>query len=226
MSEKFEERRRRGLGDWLAIAALVISVGGNAIQFITDQESANAREIKELRKEVQELRQGNLELRGQVQSKDFQIMKLVAEREYELDRFKLLASVMDDDPAIAWVKRAEVLPSGEIAFTMFYINPNYEKAYSVRLEKYKGKTDFDIWPPEIAEGYYRADLEVYTNKTRRCAIENVPQHALKPIGKDNLVSPAFVCKWAINLQNGDWAIGGRIIKDSPIMEAYKGAVDK
>ena len=72
----------------------------------------------------------------------------IALRESE-ERFR---AFMDNNPAIAWAKDEQ----GRI----IYLNRAYEQRFGVRLEDWRGKTDFELWPPEIARTFRRNDLDV------------------------------------------------------------------
>ena len=72
----------------------------------------------------------------------------IALRESE-ERFR---AFMDNSPAIAWAKDEQ----GRI----IYLNRAYEQRFGVRLEDWRGKTDFELWPPEIARTFRRNDLDV------------------------------------------------------------------
>lgn len=41
-----------------------------------------------------------------------------------------------------------------------YLSENYQRRIGVRLEDWRGKTDFEVWPREIAEEFRRNDLSV------------------------------------------------------------------
>ncbi len=62
------------------------------------------------------------------------------------DRFN---AFMDNTPNVAWMKDDE----GRYV----YINKSYERRFGVKTDSWLGKTDFDIWPREIAEGYRQND---------------------------------------------------------------------
>ena len=72
----------------------------------------------------------------------------VALRESE-ERFR---AFMDNSPTIAWAKDEQGRHT--------YLNRAYEKRFGVRLEDWRGKTDFELWPPEIASTFRKNDLAV------------------------------------------------------------------
>ncbi|MFN8458929.1 MAG: PAS domain S-box protein [Anaerolineae bacterium] len=65
------------------------------------------------------------------------------------ERFRLF---MDNSPTIAWVKDEK----GRHVYT----NRTYENRYGMQLADYLGKTDFDLWPAEVAEQFRQSDQAV------------------------------------------------------------------
>jgi PAS domain S-box-containing protein len=59
---------------------------------------------------------------------------------------------MDNSPTIAWAKDEDG--------RHIYLSKTYENRFDVRLENWRGKTDFDLWPTRIAEEFRRNDLAV------------------------------------------------------------------
>jgi PAS domain S-box-containing protein len=78
-------------------------------------------------------------------------------------RFRLF---MDNSPAIAWIKDAQ----GRYV----YINKTYERNLHVRLEDYRGKTDLELWPEEIARRFRGNDLAVLESNRPMEVIEEAP----------------------------------------------------
>jgi two-component system sensor histidine kinase UhpB len=63
-----------------------------------------------------------------------------------------LRAFMENSAVIAWTKDED----GRHLF----LSENYQKRFHVRLEDWLGKTDFDVWPREIAEEFRRNDMAV------------------------------------------------------------------
>jgi PAS domain S-box-containing protein len=57
---------------------------------------------------------------------------------------------MDRSPALAWMKDAE----GRYV----YLNRSCQKRFGIRAEDWIGKTDFDLWPVDVASQFRRNDL--------------------------------------------------------------------
>ncbi len=59
---------------------------------------------------------------------------------------------MDNSPAIAWMKDEQG--------RHVYLSRSYERRFGVHFEDWQGKTDFELWPREIAEEFRKNDEEV------------------------------------------------------------------
>lgn len=64
----------------------------------------------------------------------------------------LARSFLENSATAAWMKDAE----GRYV----YISPNFERRFGVRLGDYKGKTDRELWPSDVAEAFRANDLVV------------------------------------------------------------------
>ena len=86
--------------------------------------------------------------------------KLIKERTAELERAYIslkesearFKAYLENTAVIAWMKDEE----GRHTF----LSSNYEKRFGVRFEDWRGKTDFDLRPREIAEKFHENDLAV------------------------------------------------------------------
>jgi PAS domain S-box-containing protein len=87
-----------------------------------------------------------------------------AEALYESEeRFR---AFMDHTSALAWMKNEQ----GCYA----YMNQAYQAHFGLRPEAWRGKTDFEIWPREVAEQFRRNDQEVLRTGRPREVIEYTP----------------------------------------------------
>ena len=59
---------------------------------------------------------------------------------------------MDNSPGIAWIKDEEG--------RHVYLSKSYERRFGVKLDDWRGKTDFELWPPEIAQIFRANDLVI------------------------------------------------------------------
>jgi PAS domain S-box-containing protein len=102
-------------------------------------------------------------------------------------------SFMNNSPAIAWAKDADG--------RHVYLNSAYERQLGVRLEDWRGKTDFQLWPPEIARVFRDNDLAVLHHKR---AVE-VIEETRDPDGR---VREWLSCKFPFMDATGAWFVGG------------------
>ncbi len=72
-------------------------------------------------------------------------------------------SFMDNSPAIAWMKDEEG--------RHVYLSRACEKRFGVTLADWKGKTDFEVWPNEIAEQFRKNDQAVLASGQSIEAVE-------------------------------------------------------
>ena len=68
------------------------------------------------------------------------------------DSEERLKAFLENSAVIGWMKDE----NGRHVF----LSNNYQKTFDVKFEDWKGKTDFDLWPREIAEKFRKNDLKV------------------------------------------------------------------
>jgi PAS domain S-box-containing protein len=78
------------------------------------------------------------------------------------ERFK---TFMDNSPALAWMKDDQG--------RHVYINKPHEKRFGLRLEDREGKTDFELWPLETAEQFWKNDQAVLAGNTAMEVVEEI-----------------------------------------------------
>jgi PAS domain S-box-containing protein len=69
-----------------------------------------------------------------------------------LESEELFRLFMDYSPTTAWLKDEQG--------RYLYINKTYEKRFGLKLQEQLGKTDAELWTPEIAQAYRRNDFAV------------------------------------------------------------------
>lgn len=114
--------------------------------------------------------------------------------EFKLPAFdKSLDSFLDNSAVIAWMKDAQG--------RHVYLSQNFLKRFSIPDKDWMGKTDFELWPREIAEAFRVNDLVVLENgKT----IE-VEERAVNP---DGTTSWWLNHKFLFEDQDGNRYVGG------------------
>ena len=94
---------------------------------------------------------------------------------------------------VAWMKDAD----GRYVF----LSENFEKRFQAKLENWRDKTDFELWPHEIAVEFRRNDLQVMEGQRPVEGIE-------KAVEADGSVSSWLVSKFPFEDQDGHRYVGG------------------
>lgn len=89
--------------------------------------------------------------------------QLRAQNDVLRENEKRLEAFMYNSPAVAWAK-------DEVG-RYVYLSRTFEEHHGVRLEDWRGKTDFELRPPEIAEEQQKYDLAVLTSGQAVEAVE-------------------------------------------------------
>lgn len=84
------------------------------------------------------------------------------EKELQESRERFSA-FMDNSPGIAWIKDEE----GKHV----YLSKSFESRFGVKFEDFRGKTDFELWPPDIARVFRDNDLAVLADGKTRTVVE-------------------------------------------------------
>jgi outer membrane murein-binding lipoprotein Lpp len=115
---------------------------------------------------------------------------------------------MDNAPFPAWAKLVkEGMPE------MWHINPYYEMDFKISKEFYVGKNDFEVWPRNIAQGYYERDVFVMNTLLGKCEEEEVNYTPTGPMVGPTPGEPVYnilVCKWPTKIA-GKLAIAGVVL---------------
>ena len=106
------------------------------------------------------------------------------------ERFR---AFMDNSPAIAFIKDRHG--------AYVYLNKPFEKHFGLKLSECAGKTDFDMWPPELAAEMRNSEALVLETGEPKEFIESIPV----PAGGSE---DWLVWKFALRDRNGDEFIGG------------------
>lgn len=102
---------------------------------------------------------------------------------------------MDNSPAIAFMK--------DMSGKMLYVNPALSQLIGKNREDCIGKDDFELWPPNVAEGLRGADLRMLAEDRPLQVIERVPA-AFE-------VRDMLVVKFPFASETGEKFIGGTAI---------------
>ena len=96
-------------------------------------------------------------------------------------------------PAVAWVKAAD--------FRYAYINPTYERRFGLTQDGVTGRTDFELFPPDVAAELRRNDAAVRDSGTAVQTVETVPT-------PDGTPHHWLVTKFPLPDLSGGPAVGG------------------
>ena len=112
---------------------------------------------------MQEIAERQAKLEAANENFEKKVLERTAELKASEDRFR---SFMDHSPAVAFVKTAE----GRIV----WINKTMEQNYQIQSKDWEGKTDFDLWPAEIAQRLRNNDLAILESGRPAQVEEQVP----------------------------------------------------
>jgi PAS domain S-box-containing protein len=115
-----------------------------------------ARDLSERKKAEMELKQARDELSRY--SKDLE--RQVAERTREI------TSILKYTPAVVYIKDS----NGRYVL----VNSRYEELFNIQNEEIRGKTDYDVFPKEIADQFRANDLQVFAERRPFQVEERVP----------------------------------------------------
>ncbi len=85
-------------------------------------------------------------------NRDVMVVRLVQAEQALRNSEQRLSAFLENSQVIAWMKDED----GRYVF----LSRNFEHRFGVRLADWQGKTDPEIWPPELAEQFRRNDLAV------------------------------------------------------------------
>jgi len=76
----------------------------------------------------------------------------------------LLETTLDHLPYPAWIKLISVNENGETELRMQFINKAYAEFFGISKERYRNRTDTEVWGPVIGAAYYSHDMAVYGSR--------------------------------------------------------------
>jgi len=106
------------------------------------------------------------------------------------ERFRLF---MNNSQAVAFLKDTEG--------RHVYVNEQFLLSFNKKLQDVIGKTDFDLWPKEIAENLRENDKKILFERKSMEVCEAVPT-------ADGVLHDWLVCKFPVKDRRGVWFLGG------------------
>ncbi|MBI1206446.1 MAG: PAS domain S-box protein [Azospirillum sp.] len=100
---------------------------------------------------------------------------------------------MANSPTVAWIK--------DVEGRYVYCSRTLEERFAKRFDEWPGKTDFELWPPDIAEAFTAHDSLVRTSGRPLDFEEETP-------GPDGRGSSWHVCKFPFENHSGTSYVGG------------------
>jgi PAS domain S-box-containing protein len=176
---------------WLGIAANSLSgaVVGLLVGFLffkrTRAEEAlrvlNNELEQKVRRRTSELKAANDDLKNEISERKG------AERRLQRTLIRQKA-ILDNIPDMAWLKDTE----GKF----LAVNGPFARACGIAREELLGKTDFDFWPPELAQRYRDDDEQVMKTGNRKSIEETLVHAQGRDVWIETVKSPIYD-------QNGD-----------------------
>ena len=115
-----------------------------------------------------------------------------------INTIDIIQAYIDSLPFPVWIKKR----IGPFQYEMVIINTAYTRVFNITKVQYQGRSDFDVWPTELAQKFTQLDESVFNSKKVECKEEPVIKQA-KP-------SLDLVCKFPIKLNGKFIGVGGAI----------------
>lgn len=147
-------------------------------------------------------------LQAQITKANIRIIDLEAQVRAEVNHGEILQSYLDSVPTPAWIKRL----NDDGLFEMYMINKKYSEYYGIAKNRYEGKTDYQVWPREIADAWHANDMRVYYTGGYLRSQEDIPVSGAGTESSET--KEATVLKFTISLPLGEQGVGGMIIENN------------
>jgi len=188
------------IGDHLLFKARIVEDSTQQTRLIFEQNQALRDQIREYQAQERLWRVETDDMRTRLARQDAQIITLQLKIETRVGSPRgNLIRYLNALGLVAWAK--EYKP-GENVFRMLHITPEYERAHCVDVAKYRGRTDADIYAPELAAAYESHDRTVLDSRSPTEFVEQVYDCA-----SGELVPRRFIKFW-LELTDGTEVIGG------------------
>jgi len=187
-------------GDHLLFKARIVEDSTQQTRLIFEQNSALRDQLREYRQEEDRWREAADEMRTRLARQDAQIITLQLKIETRVGSPRgNLIRYLNALGLVAWAK--EYKPD-ENVFRMLHITPEYERDHCVDVAKYRGRTDDEIYSPELAAAYESHDRTVLDSRSPTEFVEQVY------ICETGSLEPRRFIKFWLELTDGTEVIGG------------------
>ncbi len=183
------------------ISASYFMFAGNVKQADADLVAALYDQVQQLQVQITERDKEMFGLQSQITGLRIQLSK-----KYEAS--EILRGYLDAMPHPAWIKIANK-HNDEVEFVMWHINAQYEDYFDVSAGRYVGRTDYQVWPHQVADQFYKNDRLVLSRMDDHCMYERFPHYPTDP---EQDSAGGYVCKWVLTV-DGQIAIAGQLIPD-------------
>jgi hypothetical protein len=151
-----------------AIIAVIGAAIGGLFTFITMAKEVEPEYVEILQRELRSLRSEIAQERASNLSLTLQLADLQRDLGDSVDMVESQAvfAFLNRMKRPAWCKRV-VSKQGQDrvpTFVMAFLNHAYEVKFQVSAARFTGRTDFDIYPPYLADEYYSNDMRAYVTK--------------------------------------------------------------
>lgn len=191
----------------IGLAAGIIS---SVLVFIGTSDTNNSNELqtfiqqqvetnRNLMERVDKLEQENRALSEANALLTVEVAELKSERDRIANDVEVFESFIRNFPYPAWVKA----PAQNGQFIMLVLNREYTATFGKTENEYVGKSDYDVYPPSIADQYTKADRQVLSSG------ESYIKH--ETIEINNKETQVTVVKFRVLLKDGNYGIAGFII---------------
>lgn len=156
---------------------------------------------------IEKLETETSKLKAQLMESNLKNIELMSKLSKEVNANAILFNYLDSNPLPAWIKDSNL--------KMYAINRAYEQTYCKYRNAYIGKTDYDVWPENIAKQFIENDKIVQKSQGYvmfKEKIDNYDCISGELLGKVQLT----IWKFAVQLPDGTRGVGGITVAEKDI----------
>lgn len=130
------------------------------------------KEVDDLIARIKNLEETIGALRDELNSAEQKIFELEKIISSQFNKIKILELYCKNIPGPTWLKRLDK----DNHLRMLFVNNKYTEVWGTTDEYYKDKTDYEVWPEEIANKFKEGDELVIQYKRGQKLIEVIPNN--------------------------------------------------